>query len=115
VNETAQRHAGHRPQLDEISRTAIDEAHAGIHVRTAEPLQSAQDEPEDGPDAVLWEMLTAAPDEGIPVSHLMVATGMSRPWIYQRLRDLANGRRVIQVSRGRWRAPRPTPKTDHPE
>jgi hypothetical protein len=35
---------------------------------------------------------------------LMTATGMSRPWIYLRLRDLAEQGHVIQVSRGRWRA-----------
>jgi predicted DNA-binding transcriptional regulator AlpA len=115
VTVTAERHASRRPQLDEISRTAIEEAHAGIHVRTTEPLTDAQDEPEDGPEAVLWEMLAAAPDEGIPVPHLIQATGMSRPWIYQRLRDLANASRVIQVSRGRWRAPRPATASDHPE
>jgi hypothetical protein len=34
----------------------------------------------------------------------MTATGMSRPWIYLRLRDLAEQGHVIQVSRGRWRA-----------
>jgi predicted DNA-binding transcriptional regulator AlpA len=30
-----------------------------------------------------------APAEGVTVPELMDATGMSRPWIYQRLRDLA--------------------------
>jgi hypothetical protein len=34
----------------------------------------------------------------------MEATGMSRPWIYQRLREFADVGQVIQVSRGRWRA-----------
>ena len=34
----------------------------------------------------------------------MTATGMSRPWIYLRLRELAERGQVIQVSRGRWRA-----------
>jgi S-DNA-T family DNA segregation ATPase FtsK/SpoIIIE len=110
VTETAQRHAGSQPQLDEISRTAVEEAHAGIYVPSTEPLQNAPEEAEDGPDALLWEMLAGAPAEGIPVPLLIQATGMSRPWIYQRLRDLADAGRVIQVSRGRWRA-----VTDHPE
>jgi hypothetical protein len=104
VTHAAAHHASRRPPLDEISHIAIDEVRAGIHVRTAQPLPDGQDEPEDGPDAVLWEMLAAAPDDGIPVPHLMLATGMSRPWIYQRLRELADTGRVIQVSRGRWRA-----------
>ncbi len=104
VTETAERHASRRPQLDEISRTAVEEARAGIYVRTSEALQEVLDEPEDGPDAMLWEVLAGAPEEGIPVPHLMQATGMSRPWIYQRLRELADASRVIQVRRGRWRA-----------
>jgi S-DNA-T family DNA segregation ATPase FtsK/SpoIIIE len=107
VTETAQRHAGGRPQLDEVSRTAVEEARAGIYVPSPDPLS---DEPEDDPDAVLWDMLAEAPAEGIPVPLLMQATGMSRPWIYQRLRELSDARRVTQVSRGRWRA-----VTDHPE
>jgi hypothetical protein len=32
------------------------------------------------------------------------ATGMSRPRIYLRLRDLTDQGHVMQVSRGRWRA-----------
>ena len=43
-------------------------------------------------------------DDGITVPELMEATGMSRPWIYLRLRELADMGQVIQVSRGRWRA-----------
>jgi S-DNA-T family DNA segregation ATPase FtsK/SpoIIIE len=34
----------------------------------------------------------------------MTATGMSRPWIYLRLRELAEQGQVTQVIRGRWRA-----------
>jgi S-DNA-T family DNA segregation ATPase FtsK/SpoIIIE len=110
VTETAERHAGGRPQLDEISRTAVEEARADIYIPSPEPGQNARSEPEDGPDAVLWEMLAGAPAEGTPVPLLIQATGMSRPWIYQRLRELADAGRVIQVSRGRWRA-----VTGHPE
>jgi S-DNA-T family DNA segregation ATPase FtsK/SpoIIIE len=53
---------------------------------------------------MLWAALSLAPDEGVTVPDLMQETGMSRPWIYQRLQDLARRRQVIQVSRGRWRA-----------
>ena len=35
---------------------------------------------------------------------LMDETGMSRPWVYQRLQELARAGQVTQVSRGRWRA-----------
>jgi S-DNA-T family DNA segregation ATPase FtsK/SpoIIIE len=52
----------------------------------------------------LWAALSLAPAEGTTVPELMTATGMSRPWIYLRLRELAERGQVIQVSRGRWRA-----------
>jgi hypothetical protein len=58
----------------------------------------------DGPDTLLWIALMPAPQDGTTVPDLMTATGMSRPWIYLRLRDLAEQGQVIQVSRGRWRA-----------
>ncbi|WP_285495247.1 FtsK/SpoIIIE domain-containing protein [Actinomadura sp. NBRC 104425] len=109
VADAAHQHATRRPALDEVSRTAIEEAHAGIHLRSLNgpeepPSVTNVAEPENRPETVLWEMLSRAPDEGIPVSHLINATGMSRPWIYQRLRELADDHRVTQVSRGRWRA-----------
>ncbi|WP_395110271.1 cell division protein FtsK [Actinomadura sp. SCN-SB] len=109
VAEAARRHAELRPILDEISRTAIEEARAGIALRSLDVADSSTSVPatgkEDGTsEAILWAMLSGAPDEGTPVSHLIAGTGMSRPWIYQRLRDLTKTGRVIQVSRGRWRA-----------
>ena len=45
---------------------------------------------QDGPDVLLWTALVTAPPEGATVPDLMTATGMSRPWIYLRLRDLAD-------------------------
>ncbi|MEW2358258.1 FtsK/SpoIIIE domain-containing protein [Spirillospora sp. NPDC029432] len=108
VATAAQRHADLRPRLDEVSRTAIEEAQAGIGMRTIEDPDEETRAPDvaeaRNPEAILWELLTSAPDEGTPVSLLITATGMSRPWIYQRLRDLAEADRVTQVSRGRWRA-----------
>jgi hypothetical protein len=38
------------------------------------------------------------------LDRLATTPDMSRPWIYQRLRELAERGQVIQVSRGRWRA-----------
>jgi hypothetical protein len=102
-------HTDLRPMLDEVSRTAIEEAHAGVPILlTGTPVEPSDnqraDEAEERPETILWAMLSGAPPEGIPVSHLIQATGMSRPWIYQRLRELTDGRQVVQVSRGRWRA-----------
>jgi S-DNA-T family DNA segregation ATPase FtsK/SpoIIIE len=115
VAQTARQHAGLRPMLDEISRTAIEEARAGIALRTLDGTETTTSVPRNAedantPEAILWAMLSAAPEEGTPVSHLIAGTGMSRPWIYQRLRDLAEAGRVAQVSRGRWRA-----ETEHSE
>jgi len=59
---------------------------------------------QDGSDIMLWTALVLALMDGTTVPDLMTATGMSRPWIYLRLRDLAEQGHVIQVSRGRWRA-----------
>jgi hypothetical protein len=52
----------------------------------------------------LWAALSLAPDQGVSVLKLMNATRMSCPWVYQRLRELADRGQVIQISRGRWRA-----------
>ena len=68
------------------------------------------------PDTILWAVLSLAPDEGVTVPELMDETGMSRPWVYQRLQDLVRNRQVIQVSRGRWRAtPDDQPPAPGPE
>ena len=48
--------------------------------------------------------LSLAPPEGISVPELMSETGMSRRWIYYRLRELADAGRVIQTQHGTWRA-----------
>jgi hypothetical protein len=99
VAETAGRYADFRPPLDEVSRRAIEEQ------RQAEPPEESEGgATEDTPDAVLWAALSLAPDDGITVPDLMDATGMSRPWIYLRLRELTECGQVIQVSRGRWHA-----------
>ena len=112
---TANLHADLRPPLDEVSRQAIEEQNraeraAAAAGETGEPHGSSPDaedkhgSADDDPEAILWAALSLAPDEGITVPDLMTATGMSRPWIYLRLRELAERGQVIQVSRGRWRA-----------
>ncbi len=76
----------------------------------AAPSEYAKDDggrPQDdrgAPEAILWAILSIAPPDGITVPELMDQTGMSRPWVYQRLADMARRRHVTQVSRGRWRA-----------
>ena len=101
VAETAERHASIRPPLDEVSRNAIGTAH--------QPSDASPDVPPaaqttDNPEEMLWAMLSLAPAEGTTVPDLVEHTGMSRPWIYLRLRELLAEGQVVQVTRGHWRA-----------
>jgi len=115
VAETADRYADFRPPLDDVSQRAIEQLEhwgrldmsSGDLVGPAVPPAEAvnrMDGTDDTPEAILWAALSLAPDYGATVPELMEATGMSRPWIYLRLRELAERGHVIQVSRGRWRA-----------
>ncbi|MFC7278580.1 FtsK/SpoIIIE domain-containing protein [Paractinoplanes rhizophilus] len=95
VRETAARYADHRPDLDPLSRAAIDR-----QSRALEPPAKAADDPEQ----ILKTALDQAPDAGLTIPELIDATGMGRTWIYDRLQALAATGRVRQVTRGRWRA-----------
>jgi S-DNA-T family DNA segregation ATPase FtsK/SpoIIIE len=106
VEAAANYYADYRPPLDAVSQQAIEDQdpyseRAVVH---PDPDTTATDGGGDGPDTLLWVALLLAPQDGTTVPDLMTATGMSRPWIYLRLRDLADQSHVIQVSRGRWRA-----------
>ena len=108
VAETAARYASHRPELDAESRRAII---AGANTRPVRDEDSASDgdmqevnRPPTMAEQALWMALCRAPVEGIAVSDLISATGMTRSTIYRHLRELARSGHVTQVSRGRWRA-----------
>jgi S-DNA-T family DNA segregation ATPase FtsK/SpoIIIE len=64
----------------------------------------SRDGTENAPESVLWAALSLAPAEGVTVPELIDQTDMSRPWIYQRLRDLVRSGQAAQVTRGRWHA-----------
>ena len=107
VSDSAARHVGHRPDLDEESRRAasagndsLDSADAAGHGR----LSVAGGQDDTTAEDALWFVLRTAPDEGSDAGELMRATGMSRPTLYRRLREHAEAGRAIQVGRGRWRA-----------
>jgi S-DNA-T family DNA segregation ATPase FtsK/SpoIIIE len=97
VAATTERHAAFRPPLDAISHNAV--------ASVTQPISSATAGEVDNPEEMLWAALSLAPDDGVTVPDLVQYTGMSRPWVYLRLRELLAESRVIQVSRGRWRAP----------
>lgn len=98
VSETAGQHAALRPPLDEISLRALSERPHGWSERPND---------DDGPMVLLWAALSLAPSEGVPVTELVAATGMSHRWVNYRLRALADAGRVIQIRRGVWRAADP--------
>ena len=103
VQAAASHYADHRPALDHVSLNGMTER---ADMATLSPIP----DPAHAPEAVLWAVLSIAPEDGITVPELMDETGMSRPWVYQRLHELARAGQVIQVSRGRWRA-----ATGHPQ
>jgi S-DNA-T family DNA segregation ATPase FtsK/SpoIIIE len=101
VTATAAHYADYRPALDDVSQHGLIERTANPETRsrhTVAPPNAAS-----APEAVLWAVLSIAPDNGITVPELMDETGMSRPWVYQRLQELVRTGQVTQVTRGRWR------------
>jgi FtsK/SpoIIIE family len=105
VSATADHHAGLRPVLDETSFRAIEEradAHPDPPVSPAGT--SHGDDTRAGAEVLLWAALSLAPEQGISVPDLTVATGMSRRWVYYRLRELADAGRAAQTEQGTWRA-----------
>ena len=120
VREAVARYAPARPQLDTISRLAL--AEGSLPLAPQPPGEPSPDHraaapdgaepPGDGaagqqdPDAILRRALSAAPDEGIPVSDLITVTSMSRRWVFYRLRQLAADGYAVQTIRGQWRTAR---------
>ena len=97
VQTSASHYAHHRPALDHVSLNGMTER---ADMATLAPIPN----PARAPEALLWAVLSIAPENGVTVPELMNETGMSRPWVYQRLQELARTGQVAQVSRGRWRA-----------
>ena len=65
--------------------------------------QQEKDGTSHNPEALLWAALCLAPPGGISVPDLMREIGMSRRWIYYRLRTLADTGQVIRTEHGTWR------------
>jgi len=96
VRATAARYADARPDLDPLSREAID--------RAAEPIQLTEVVGATHAEETLLMALAQAPDDGVTVPELMHLTGMRRTWVYDRLQAHAAAGHARQVTRGRWRA-----------
>nr|BFE34629.1 hypothetical protein GCM10010200_068800 [Actinomadura rugatobispora] len=106
VAETAERHASIRPTLDEVSLRALDEAHMAP---VSEPSVLVAPSREDHAETALREALDGAPEEGLPIAHLLMLTGLSRPTLYRRLAELVKAGHAVQVGRGRYKASDHTP------
>ena len=107
VAETAAEHAALRPPLDDISQQAIDTPDrlpADRHAEDRAKRPARGTPTTTTPEAMLWVALSLAPAEGASVADLMTATGMSRRWVYYRLRSLADAGRAIHTDAGTWRA-----------
>ena len=113
VTETAAFYASRRPELDGPSRRAILDTASTRSGHDENPAASESgppgaEQPSGRQPAMaeqkLWTALCTAPDEGIAVGDLMRITGMTRPTIYRHLREYVRTGRVMQVSRGLWRA-----------
>ncbi|MET8151796.1 FtsK/SpoIIIE domain-containing protein [Actinoplanes sp. NPDC049668] len=94
VRETAARYANDRPDLDPLSRAALEQSPQAI-----EPPKADANDPENA----LQMALDQAPNDGLTIPELMALTGMGRTWVYDRLQALAAAGRARQVTRGRWR------------
>jgi S-DNA-T family DNA segregation ATPase FtsK/SpoIIIE len=106
VADAAARHAPGRPQLDEVSRAALARPFPPGTEDTLDAPEAVHEHDGSDREGVLWSALSLAPDEGVSVPDLVAQTGMSRRWVYYRLRELAADGTVIQTARGLWRARR---------
>jgi hypothetical protein len=118
VQDTVARYAPSRPPLDPISRQALTagpplpapqtpgETRAGQPASTPDRGHQPAGNQQHDPDTILNRELSAAPAEGIPVADLITATGMSRRWVFYRLRQLAAEGYAVQTARGYWRTTR---------
>ena len=126
VARTVAHYGPHRPQLDDVSRGALnlgpapaepvpwylvnarrdaDRRHSRQNARTPKTLpwrHPTKGKP--GPEEILVAVLSTAPPEGIPVREIIIATGMSRRWVFYRLQQMAAAGLAVQMVRGYWRA-----------
>ncbi len=108
VQATAERHAEHRPPLDEVSVQALERAAEMPSLRSSSAVapspRHARDDAAQKAEAALTLALEQAAEDGVGIGDLMHVTGMRRTWVYQRLQEMVRSRQAEQVTRGRWRA-----------
>jgi len=117
VARVAVHYGPRRPQLDAVSRNALN-----LGPAEAEPVSwylknapRVAGEPDDSPSSddtnsledLLWGALCDAPENGADIAGLIRATGMRRSTVYKYLALLAEQGRAEQAGWGRWRAANP--------
>ena len=98
VANTAARHAQIPRQLDEISRAATERTYADQPRTVPANIEDIAEERTDA-NSILWAALSTAPPEGIPVSELIAITGMSRRWVFWRLKQLNERGEAVESRR----------------
>jgi hypothetical protein len=83
--------------------------------QTAPKPSPREDQPR--PETVLWDALVDAGPEGVSTRELETICGLTRRWVYYRLKEHARAGRAVQVRHGYWRAVRPAdgPPATHPQ
>jgi DNA segregation ATPase FtsK/SpoIIIE-like protein len=114
VARVVARFAPPRPQLDDVSRSALNLGPSvkeptpwyliNAHGDAGEPDDTSDDHDTTTPEGALWLALCTAPDDGADIAELIRLSRMTRPTLYRHLAAHAQAGRAIQVSRGRWRA-----------
>jgi S-DNA-T family DNA segregation ATPase FtsK/SpoIIIE len=104
VREAVSRCTPARPELDPVSDEALFADQPPVGPEVADEDEPLAEDQHHNPDAILRRVLSDAPAEGIPVSDLIAATGMSRRWVFYRLRQLAGEGQAVQTVRGYWKS-----------
>lgn len=116
-----ERHRAYLLTDEQIARHAAQHAHGRPELSASGPdmPQTAPGSPQtagypparghyhDGPETALWVALAGAGPDGISVGELLAVTGMARPTLYRHLQAHVRAGRVVQVTRGYWRATGP--------
>ncbi|MQA05857.1 MAG: cell division protein FtsK [Streptosporangiales bacterium] len=115
VGQVAARHSARRPLLPSFASPPVhepttdgkasrQERRSGANTASSMPVGRVG---VVTPETTLWALLRGGPEAGASVGDLVVGTGMSRRWVYLRLREHVHAGRVRQVTRGKWRATEP--------
>jgi DNA segregation ATPase FtsK/SpoIIIE, S-DNA-T family len=86
-----------------------DTTHTAPESPQTGPETPANDDGPPGPETALWAALVEAGPDGATVGELIAGCGMSRSWVYYRLREHAQAGRAAQTGRGTWRVAGPGP------